>query len=366
MLALAERLPRDRFKVEFIALAGPGPYDARAEAAGARVRSLGSGSDPSASLPLKSARRISKILQYAAVARHARYDIVDAWLYPSDVLAAIARPITRTPVIIAGRRNIDPQNQFGRMEDAVGAVVRRMTDMVVANSANVAAHAIANHRIDPARIMIIRNGVELATPLTAMERASSRRELMVSDDEVVIGCVANYRDVKRLDRLVDAFATLAAEGHPVRLELIGEGPTRPELEQRIRAFGLQRRACLHGSVANAIPLYGGFDIVAQTSEREGLPNSLLEAGAAGRAIVATAAGGSSEIVIDGETGLLVPVDDPEALTAALRRVVTDVALRDRLGAAVRLHVATVFGMDRFVAEFAGLYEALAAERGHRT
>ena len=366
MLALAELLPQDRFKIEFVAIAGPGEYDAQAEAAGARVRSLGRGANPDTSLPMKSAKRVSKILRYAALARHARYDIVDAWLYPSDVLAALARPITGTPIVIAGRRNIDPQDQFGRMEIGIGAAVRRLTDMVVANSAAVAAYAVAYQGIDPARIRIIRNGVNVGQPATAVQRDARRRELGVDDDEILIGCVANYRDVKRLDRLIDAFAALAREGLPVRLELIGEGPMRPDLEGQIRKAGLESQICLHGSVPSAESLYAAFDVVVQSSEREGLPNALLEAGAAGRAIVATAAGGSSEIVVDGETGLLVPVDDAPALATAIRRVVTDIEIRGRLGAAARVHVTTSFGMDRFVAEFAELYETLAAQKHLRT
>lgn len=366
MLALAERLPQDRFKIEFVAIAGPGEYDARAEAAGARVRSLGLGAAPNASWPLRSAKRVSKIFRYADVVRRARYDIIDAWLYPSDVLAALARPITRTPIVIAGRRNIDPHDQFGLLENGIGAVVRRLTDMVVANSAAVAEHAIAHQGVDPARIRIIRNGVEVGEPTTTAKRTEQRREFGVDEHQVLIGCVANYRDVKRLDRLINAFAALVGEGLPVRLELIGEGPMRPELEDQIRTAGLGDLICLHGSVPSAEPFLAAFDVVVQSSEREGLPNALLEAGAAGRAIVATAAGGSSEIVADGETGLLVPVDDADALASALRRIVTDVELRTRLGAAARVHVTATFGMDRFVAEFAELYEFLAAEKHVRT
>ena len=95
------------------------------------------------------------------------------------------------------------------------------------------------------------------------------------------------------------------------------------------------------------PLYAAFDVVVQASVREGLPNVMLEAAAAARPIVATAAGGTSEIIIDGQTGLLVPVNDSEAMASALRHTVTDPGLRTRLGRAARDHVSTTFGMDRF-------------------
>ena len=112
-------------------------------------------------------------------------------------------------------------------------------------------------------------------------------------------------------------------------------------------------------------MYGAFDVLAQASRSEGLPNVLLEAAAAGCPIVATDAGGSGEIVVDGRTGLLVPTRDVDALAAALRRTIDDRELRRRLGSEARAHVAESFGMDRFVREYGDLYEELAAARGLR-
>jgi len=365
MLALAERLPRDRFAIEFVALSGPGEYDWRAAAIGAPIWFVGPPPDPSASWSANQARRARKLLRYASVVRRQRYDIIDAWLYPSDFLAALIGPLTGRPIVISGRRNIDPQDRFGRLERPVNTIARRLTDAVVANSAAAAAHSIQHHGVDPAKLRIIRNGVELIEPLGPDERAARRAAMDVAQDDIVIGCVANYRPVKRLELLVDAFSTLVGEGHRVKLVLVGEGPLRDSLEGQIRELGLESRIRLHGSVPDAGPLYGIFDVAVQTSCREGLPNALLEAAAAGRAIVATDAGGSGEIVIDGRTGLIVPVDDRPQLVRALRLAVSDAGLRDRLGRAAREHVSLIFGMDRFVAEFAALYESLAASRNPR-
>lgn len=362
MLALAERLPRDRFEVDFLAIVGHGPYDERAMVSGARVRALGSPSGPSDGMVRKGLKRVSKIGRFISVVRKARYDVVDAWLYPSDVMAAFGRPLTRTPVVIAGRRNTDPRDQFGPAERVVEFATNRLIDVVVANSAAAAALAVDTQGVDPARMRIIRNGVLLPEPSSPAERALRRHDLGASDGEILVGCVANYRDVKGLDGVIDAVGGLIREGLPLRLELVGEGDLRPELERQIRDLGLQEQVCLHGALLDVEPLYAAFDIVVQGSHREGLPNVLLEAGAAGRAIVATSAGGSAEIVVDGRTGLLVPVNDIAALATAIRRVATDIALREQLGAAARDHIETAFGMERFVAEFASLYEALVAAK----
>lgn len=366
MLSLAERLPRDRFEVEFVVLVGSGVYDERARASGLRIRVVGGAPTPGTRLPGRLRHRASKALRYATTMRARKYDIVDAWLYPADVLAALMRPLTRTPVVITGRRNVDPQQFFGLFERKVGSLVERLTDVVVANSAAAAENAI-NEGVTPQKIRIIRNGVLRRPRVQASERQARRRALGLNDpDEVVIGCVANYLPVKRHDLLIEVFANLLGQGHPLRLVLVGEGPLRPALERQIRDLGLEARVRLHGSALEPEPLYAAFDIVVQTSRREGLPNALLEAGAAGRAIVATAAGGSGEIVLDGRTGLLVPVDDRLALERSVYRLVSDSSLRERLGVTAREHVTTTFGMDRFVAEFANLYEEQALSRVKRT
>ena len=367
MLALAERLPRDRFSPELIVGAPAGPLVERADRAGIPVRSIESPAGPSEpaaerTVVARLRSRAAKGARLVRIARTARYDVIDAWLYPADVAVAIARPLLRNPVVISGRRNVDPHERFGRFEAVVGRFANRLTDWVVANSAAAAAHAVAVQGVDPARITVIRNGVAIPPPIAAEERADRRRALHAAPDDIVIGCVANYLPVKRLDQLVQAFAIVARAVPAARLELIGDGPGRASLEAQVRDAGLQGRVCLHGFEPEPERLDPAFDIVALSSEREGLPNTLLEAGAAGVALVSTAAGGAGEIVIDGETGLLVPVGDVAALASALARVAGDPELRGRLGAAAREHVERTFGMDRFVAEFATLYESRVAAR----
>jgi len=363
MLALAERLPRDRFEVEFIVLSGSGVYDERATAAGLRIRTVARAATWGEPLPVKLWHRASKVLRYAALVRAGRYDVIDAWLYPADVLAAVMRPITRTPVVIAGRRNVETERFFGPIEPKVASLVGRLTDVVVANSAAAASNAAKAGGISPTKLRIIRNGVVVPPPVTATERLARRRAIGIIDpDEIVIGCVANFRQVKRHDWLINAFAALPDQERKLRLVLVGDGPLRPAVERQVRALGLEARVLLLGSELNPEPLYATFDIAVQASCREGLPNALLEAGAAGRAIVATDAGGSREIVLDGRTGLLVPVEGPSALVSALQRLVSSPDLRERLGNGAREHVAATFGMDRFVAEFAQLYEEQVAAK----
>jgi glycosyltransferase involved in cell wall biosynthesis len=365
MLALAQRLPRDRFAVDFVVLTGPGEYDDRARAAGATIQYVGSTPQGSASSGWSVGRRGGKLLRYAQVARRRRYDIVDAWLYPSDALAALLRPLTGPAVIIGGRRNVDPQERFGPLERPVALIAGRLTDAVVANSHQAARHAITNDRVDPRKVRVIHNGVEPIPDTADAVRRALRHELAIADGDIAIGCIANLLPVKRHDLLLEAFADALRSGPGARLVLVGDGPLRPMLERQIRGLGLGERVRLHGSVPDARRIIPAFDVVVQASDREGLPNALLEAAAGGRPIVATDAGGTREIIPDETTGLLVPVGNAGALAGAIRRLMGDVGLRQRLGRAARVHAEGAFGMDRFVNQFASLYEELAVAKGVR-
>lgn len=361
MISLAERLPRDQFEVEFVELSGPGPYIGRAGAAGIRVRTIGS--VPSSSSTVSQlVRRVSKTSRYIAQVR-GRYDIVDAWLYPAYIIAALFRPLTMTPIIVGGRRNMgDLGDRFGPFERQADRIARRWTDAVVANSQAVADDAVRRRSVDPAKLHVIRNGVDAMEAVDPRQRERQRRAWNVAPGSVVIGCIANLREVKGHDLLLGAFESLIASAPGVHLVLIGDGPIRPMIEARIAARGLTDQVHLHGSSLDPRPLYQGLDLVVQASRSEGLPNSLLEAGASALPVVATAVGGTDEIVLQGETGLLVPAGDEGALASALRRAIESIALRDRLGRAARAHVMATFGMDRFVSEFADLYHELAASR----
>lgn len=362
VLALAARLPRDRFQADFLALIGSGPLDHQAKSAGISIRHVGSRPLHQSPLVTRALGRSGKILTYARIARHEHYDIIDAWIYPADVIAALTRIATRTSVVISGSRNLDVHRGLGPLGGMIDRVVNRVTDAVVANSAAAAAFAERSHRVSPAKLRIIRNGVELIEPLSEPERLGLRQALGATSHDLVLGCVANFNEVKRHELLINAFAELARNRSHLRLVLVGDGTLRAAIERQITSLGLESKVRVHGTAVNTGALYSAFDVLVHASRSEGMPNVLLEGAAAGLPIVATAAGGSGEIVLDGQTGLLVPIEDEGALVEAMTRVVDDEDLRVRLGASARHHVANTFGMDRFVREFSDLYEELAVAK----
>jgi glycosyltransferase involved in cell wall biosynthesis len=363
MLALAQGLPKDRFEVEFVLLTHAGPAAPLLEAAGARVRVLGWARRRSR---LHLLRWIWDVARLGPQLRSGRYDVLDAWLFHAYAVTALVRPVAGAPVMFSGRHFMaEGQPHFGRLERFLDALARRRSDAIVAVGDAVRDDAIAHEHLDPAKMRVIRNGVVIPAPMLQAEREAIRAGWGFGPRNVVVGSVANYKPRKGLDMLIRIAAGLRPEMPELRLVLVGEGTHRPVLEALIAELGVGDIVRLHGRELDARRLYGAFDVFAHASETEGLPNAVIEAAAAALPIVATRAGGTAETVEDGVSGVLVPVDDEAAFSAALRRLAGDRGLRKQLGTAARQRAASIFGMDRMVAEFAALYEEFAARKGIR-
>lgn len=362
MIALARGLVRRGFQIDFVCRSGIGPLDERARLAGATVLNIADGSSRAGGAASRYVRRGAKQLRWIATARKNRYDIVDAWLHPTDFFASLSRPFTGIPVVAAGRRDRLPRIRVGPATRWLYSAVNRWTDVVVANAEVTAADAIREQGIAPERVRVIRAGVELPAEYSPAERRAQRAALGANENDFLIGCVGNFRRMKRHDLLIDAFARLLPEVPELRMVLVGDGDLRPEIESRIEALGLGTRVVLTGLVNELSPLYDAFDLFVQASNSESLPNVLLEASASALPIVATDAGGSREVIRDGQTGLLVPVNDLERLTQSMLLAISNAGLRRMLGSAARDHIRDRYGMERYVREYADLYREQLGSR----
>src|SRR5689334_5973933 len=325
MLILAANLPRDEFEVRFLLLSRAGAMADEARAAGASLYRLGLDHTVCAPMgPKCVAGALRAIRRYRALT--ADVDLVDAWLVPSQIFAATTRPFARVPVVIGGRRSLDDvYASKSRARRTLASMAARRMDLVVANSLAAAGDAMRHDAIDPTRVRVIPNAVLPATG--GLPRAALREGWGITDEGLVlIGCVGNYKLEKGQRHLIEAAARLRRSRPELRFVLVGDGPLRAQLEAQVRTLDLDDVVILAGPAADAREIYAGFDIVVQASDTEGLPNVILEAAAAGSAIVATAVGVTAEILTDGRDALLVPKADIDALASAIERPASDAAL----------------------------------------
>jgi glycosyltransferase involved in cell wall biosynthesis len=180
------------------------------------------------------------------------------------------------------------------------------------------------------------------------------------DRDAVILAIGRLQPQKGFDVLLRAFAQASARLASWRLAIAGEGPLRPELAEIARELRVDDRVTFLGVVPDIRPLLQRAGIFALTSRFEGFPNALAEAMAHGCAVVATnCPTGPAELISDGASGLLVPVDDVAALTGALDRLAADAGLRRRLGRAAEQAV-TPYRVDRIVQQWNRLLEDVTA------
>lgn len=178
----------------------------------------------------------------------------------------------------------------------------------------------------------------------------------------MIGAVGRLEKVKDHPNLVQALIhlaeTLPDARRRLRLAIIGEGSTRPTLENLLDAAGLRELAWLPGARDDVPELLRAMDVFALPSQAEGISNTILEAMACGLPVVATDVGGNAELVMDGATGRLVPANDPQALAAALRELLDDPQRMNAYGAAGRRRVEERFSMDAMTAAYLRVYDTV--------
>lgn len=213
-------------------------------------------------------------------------------------------------------------------------------------------------RIPAERIVRIYKGHSLEWYMA--EPADLEAACGIPSDAFVVACTANYRPRKGIEYLVDAMADLPEDWN-VHLLLIGD-MAAPALANRIAASPAASRIHRVGSRADAPALVAACDVFCLPSvKREGLARALIEAMAYGVAPIVTACGGSPELVVDGESGLVVPVRDTQALNAAIRRLFRDAETRRRFGEAARRRIAEQFRIEDTIAETLALYRSLTGE-----
>jgi glycosyltransferase involved in cell wall biosynthesis len=211
--------------------------------------------------------------------------------------------------------------------------------------------------VEDERITSIPNGVEIPEP-------SLRREPNQGPTRLVY--VGRLHPQKGVDVLLDAVSLLTQRDIPVTLRIVGDGPERSVLEQEATRRDLAGTVEFVGAVDDADPELRRADVFVLPSRTEGMPNALLEAMARGMAVVATSVSGSSTLVEDGRTGLLVPPEDAEALAHGIERLVADGPERSRLGEGARAAMASTYALPVVASRYAALYRELTAPRSTPT
>lgn len=347
VIEIVRRL-HERVPMAVCCLEEPGAWADRISALGVTVTAL---SRPPGFHPGLSRR-------LAAVARAMDANVLHCHHYSPFVygrLAALMSP---------GLRAV--YTEHGRLSDAPPSFKRMLANRLIMAGASdlyAVSHDLRAHLVReamPAGMQVIWNGIDPGEPSSAAARAAARAALGVSPDQIVVGAVARLDPVKDLGTLIEAAVAAARTDPRLRLVIAGDGPERDHLEQTIARVQGGAVVRLLGHRDDVRTLLPGFDIFANSSTSEGISLTLLEAMAAECPIVATRVGGTPEVVLDGDTGRLVPARDPAAFAAALLDVTADAARATGWGAAGRRRLLAHFTIDEMVRRYEQVYLHAAA------
>jgi glycogen(starch) synthase len=307
----------------------------------------------------------------AGLERDSRFDVVHLADYGAEGFGyqINQRPWRRTPVAIQLYSSLtmwaerigwpDPDSEFVRAVGFMEETSIRLADVVMACSANIADFTAERHGIDRERIEVVHTGVDADQFHPPSDDGRDR--------EPTVLFVGNLAQSKGLKVVFDAVMALRERYPSLRLEVVGKGDDRlmSELEAEARRAGAADALVFHGFLADRdeLPtLYRRAAVFASPADHEtGVANVYVEAMASGCPVLAATTGAAGEAVEDGVSGLLVPPHDARAATAALDRLLSDPALRRRMGEAGRRRVEERFTLDHYVERVLAVYErAIAA------
>jgi glycosyltransferase involved in cell wall biosynthesis len=286
--------------------------------------------------------------------RREQFSILHCHEYKSNLLGAVAasKVAAPAPVLIATVRHTEPGFQMACFQGLDSLVLHRFDRLTIPSQG-----ALEELRRWPAlqrRAHVIHHAVEeFSSP------AAPPVEFPPADGPV-ISIVGRLQAVKGHRIYLEAARAVLAARPDAKFWIVGDGELRRELEAVVSKDGLRSAVSFLGYRSDALQLIAMSDVVVSASHYESFGRVVLEASALGRPVVATAVGGTPEIVIDGETGLLVPAADPAGLARAVLRLLNDPEFAQRLGAAGRAFVRQRYSLESQATALAALYQEAVA------
>jgi len=303
---------------------------------------------------LTDPRSLQRVRRHLAATRP---DVVHTHLDTADVLGGIAArslgiPAVSTVHLIAPAISDDPGLR-GRAKRGLTVLARGALDQRVLVVSDAALRAyVSRPGSGLCRVVTVRNGI--VSPQRSRTRQEVRAELGIPGEAVVATTVTVLRPGKGHALALEAIDRLRHRHPELVLLVLGDGPSRPEVERMAAPLGAH--VILTGHRDDVPELLGASDILLHPTEMDAFPTSLLQAAAAGLPAAATAVGGIPEIIEDGRTGLLLTAPTADAVERALARLLDDPELRGALGATARERFTTKFSAERWALRLRAVYE----------
>lgn len=301
---------------------------------------------------LASYRTLRQQWRFANYLRQHRIQVVHTYGFYPNLFAIPAAKMAGVPVTIAAIR--DTGAHITPLQRRAQRMICAMADCVLVN-ANAVEQWLVGEGYRAEKIRVIPNGIAFQPPDAP---AGIRREFALPDDSRLIGVICRLNALKGVHYFVEAAAAVAARFEDARFLVVGDGTEKAALMAQSEKLGIARKVVFAGFRTDTPKMLPELSISVLPSLTEGLSNSLLESMASGVPVVATRVGGNPEIVVDGQTGFLVPPRNVDALARAMCELLEKPELARNMGQAGKERIANHFSVEQTVRRTEQLYADL--------
>jgi L-malate glycosyltransferase len=341
---LIDGLNPDRFEVTLFLLRGEENHLLRPRYA--ETETLGV-------LSLMSRDGFIKLYKFSARLRENKFDIIQTFFQDATIFGVLAGKLAGVRHIFISIR--DMRFWATPVQSAVHRIMTGLADALVVNSNAVREHVRSLSAKKP--VHVIYNGMPFGLRYLKGSEAKKKlaAELSINENIPIVALVSNCnRSVKRVDLLVESLPIVLRETDAFFM-VVGDGHLRPALEARVRELNVQNHVRFLGQRQDVDALLAGADIALNTSDSEGLSNSVIEAMRAGLPVIASDVGGNKELIVDGLNGLLFPAGNFKELARQILYLLKNAEVARRLGGAAEKRVAARFGITDMIENHSRLY-----------
>jgi glycosyltransferase involved in cell wall biosynthesis len=304
----------------------------------------------------KRSFELARLIKLIALLKSERPEIVHTMLFASNTYGRIAARLAGVPRVIASERSHEVWKN--KLYANIDRLLAPITDCVISNSVANRDYLVRRATLPPEKAVVVHNGIDASSYHDARDGASLRKEFAIGPEDCVVGMVANLIDYKNHAMLFEAMALVAAAFPRVKLLLAGDGAMRQPLQRHAERMGISRNLVLAGLRDDVPALLHLMQIFVLTSRFEGLSNAIMEAMAAGLPCVVTDVGGNRELVVEGETGFLVRLNDAPALAKKILFLLQHPDEAQAMGRRGAERIRNEFALEKMVTALERIYEKL--------
>lgn len=348
MVNLVNRMSREIFDNYILTFKQGGILKQQVDPKQCRVIELGNRPGGDIRIPFKLAKHF----------RHHRFNIVHTRSWSTLLEGTLAATMTGVPVLIHGEHGFIKDDT--RLHTWIQRLLWSRAERVVCVSSVLRENLVARIGFPREKIQIIKNGVMLERFDVAINSFEFRAALGIPPDALVFGSIGRFVPVKDYATLVKAAKVVISALPEAHLVFCGDGPLKTDLANLANTLGISRHVHILNWRDDIPRLLKVYDVFVLSSVSEGMSNAILEAMCAGRPVVATAVGGNTELVVEDETGLLVPSRDPQRMGEAILALLRNPERRREMGDAGHQRIVSQFSLQGMVRNYESMYVEAAS------